>query len=444
MRHTATQAAERGRKGLVQHMSRRFDLVVIGSGSAASSVAMQCRTAGWSVAMIDSRPFGGTCALRGCDPKKVLVGAAEAMDTVRRLDSRGIAADGARVDWAALIRFKRSLIESVPASREAALAKAGIEAFHGRARFTGPNTVSVGGEVIEGRHTVIAAGAKPMDLGIAGAQHLVTSERFLELDELPPRVLFVGGGYISFEFAHVAARAGAQTAILHRGARPLERFDPDLVEQLVTHSRALGIDVRTKTEVTAIEPAGESFLVRAVAAGQEQTFDADLVVHGAGRVAEIDDLNLDAAGVKWTRRGVEVNEYLQSVSNPAVYAGGDAAASGPPLTPVAGYDSRIIAANLLNGNRRTPDYSVVPSVVFTVPPLASVGLLEEAARDKGLRSPSIVARHRRGTPHAASPRQPPDTRCSLTTSAARSSARTSSGRTPKTRSICLRWRCACE
>lgn len=198
-------------------------------------------------------------------------------------------------------------------------------------------------------------------------------------------MLFVGGGYISFEFAHVAARAGAQTTIVHRGARPLERFDADLVEQLVIRTRALGIDVRTHTEVRAIESAGRGFLVRAIAAGQEQTFESDLVVHGAGRVAEIDDLNLDVAGVKWTRRGVEVNEHLQSVSNPAVYAGGDAAASGPPLTPVAGYNSRIIAANLLNGNHRTPDYSVVPSVVFTVPPLASVGLLEEAARQKGLR-----------------------------------------------------------
>lgn len=366
-------------------MSKHFDLVVIGTGSAASTVAMQCRKAGWSVVIIDSRPFGGTCALRGCDPKKVLVGAAEALDGVRRLEGRGIHARGARIDWRALIGFKRSLIESIPASREAGLAKAGIEAVHGRARFTGPNAVSVDGEVLEGRYVVIAAGAKPMDLAVPGTQHLVTSDRFLELDALPPRVLFVGGGYISFEFAHVAARAGTQTTIVHRGARPLERFDADLVEQLVIRTRALGIDVRTHTEVTAIESAGRGFLVRAIAAGQEQTFESDLVVHGAGRVAEIDDLNLDVAGVKWTRRGVEVNEHLQSVSNPAVYAGGDAAASGPPLTPVAGYNSRIIAANLLNGNHRTPDYSVVPSVVFTVPPLASVGLLEEAARQKGVR-----------------------------------------------------------
>jgi glutathione reductase (NADPH) len=336
--------------------------------------------------MIDSRPFGGTCALRGCDPKKVLVGIAEAIDTNRRLDGRGIHANGVHVDWPALIRFKRSMIEAVTPSREAGLAKAGIEAFHGRARFEGPNTVTVGDVTLDGQHVVVAAGAKPIDLRIPGADHLTTSEEFLELDELPRRVLFAGGGYISLEFAHVAARAGAQVTILHRGARPLERFDPDLVDQLLGRTRAIGVDVRTETEVTAIEQSDTGLRVLAAAAGRERTFDADLVVHGTGRVADIDDLNLDAAGVKWSQRGVEVNEYLQSVSNSGVYAGGDAAASGgPPLTPVAGYDGRIIAANLLKGNHRTPDYTIVPSVVFTIPPLASVGLLEEAARQRGLR-----------------------------------------------------------
>lgn len=270
--------------------------------------------------------------------------------------------------------------------REHGFAKRGIEAFHGRATFTGPTTVTVGNEVLEGRYVVVAAGAKPADLGIAGAEHFVTSEQFLELEHLPRRIVFVGGGYSSFEFAHVAARAGAQVTILHRGERPLNVFDPDLVDLLVGRTRTLGVELHLRTEVTAIEQAGNGYRVKALTADQPREFDADLVVHGAGRVAEIDDMALDAAGVEWSIRGVKVNTYLQSVSNPAVYAAGDAAASGgPPLTPVAGYEGGIVATNLLEGNRVTGDYSVVPSVVFTLPPLASVGLHEQTARERGLR-----------------------------------------------------------
>src|SRR6201984_2051091 len=218
-------------------MTRKFDVVVIGTGDAASAVASGCRSAGWQVDVIDSRPFGGTCALRGCDPKKVLVGAAEAVDWVRRMKGKGIRAEEICIDWQELMRFKRSFTEPVPKDREEEFAKAGIAAFHGRARFAGPSSVQVNDEVLEGRYVVIAAGQKPADLKIAGAEHLTTSEQFLELDELPRRVLFIGGGYIGFEFAHVAARAGSQVTIAHRGARPLPRFDPDLVDQIVARSR---------------------------------------------------------------------------------------------------------------------------------------------------------------------------------------------------------------
>ena len=366
-------------------MARQFDLVVIGTGAAGSAVAYRCRRAGWTVAIIDSRPFGGTCALRGCDPKKVLVGGAEAIDWTRRLSDRGIRADGVALDWPALVRFKRSIIERVPADRTKGFAEAGIEAFHGRARFVGPTSVQIGDAILEGRHVHIAAGARPADLPVPGREQLVTSEQFLERDELPRRIVFVGGGYISFEFAHVAVRAGAHVTILHRGSRPLGLFDPDLVDLLVARTRSLGVDVQLETEVTAVEKTEGGFVVRTAQRGQVQMFEADLVVHGAGRVPEIDDLALDVAGVEWDRRrGVKVNKYLQSVSNPAVYAAGDAAASdGPPLTPVAGYEGRIVASNLLEGNHLAADYSIVPSVVFTVPPLASLGLHEQAAREQG-------------------------------------------------------------
>jgi glutathione reductase (NADPH) len=367
-------------------VKQQFDLVVIGTGSAASSVASPCRAAGWKIAIVDSLPFGGTCALRGCDPKKVLVGAADLIDWNRRMKGKGVRADEARIDWAELMRFKRTFTEPVPQAREEGFAKVGIAAFHGRARFTGPKTVRVNGEELEGRYVVIGAGQKPAVLKIAGTEHLLTSDQFLELDRLPRRILFIGGGYIGFEFAHLASRAGAQVTILHRGKRPLVRFEPDLVDRLVQHTREIGIDVRLGTQADAIGETTSQFVVRGSTGGQQLTFEADLVVHSAGRVPDIDDMGLEVAGVERDRGGVRVNEFLQSPSNPAVYAAGDAAASGgPPLTPVAGYQGRIVAENLLHGNHLKPDYLGIPTVVFSIPPIASVGLSEQEARERGLK-----------------------------------------------------------
>jgi glutathione reductase (NADPH) len=303
------------------------------------------------------------------------------------MKGKGIRAGEICIDWQELMRFKRSFTEPVPKNREEGFAKAGIATFHGRARLVGPSSVQVNDEVLEGRYVVIAAGQKPADLKIAGTEHLTTSEQFLELDELPKRILFIGGGYIAFEFAHVAVRAGAQVTIADRGPRPLPRFDPDLVDQLVRSSRELGVDVHLGTEVTGVEKDSGRLAVRASASGQQRRFEADMVVHAAGRVPEIDDMNLDAAGVAWDGQGVKVNEFLQSVSNPTVYAAGDAAAAsgGPPLTPVASYEGVVVAANLLKGNSRKPNYLGIPTVVFAIPPLAAVGLNESEAHRQALK-----------------------------------------------------------
>jgi glutathione reductase (NADPH) len=366
-------------------MTRKFDVIAIGTGSAASAVASRCREAGWQVAIVDSRPFGGTCALRGCDPKKVLVGAAEAVDWIRRMKGKGVRAEKLQIDWPELMRFKRSFTEPVPERREHGFAIAGIATFHGRACFAGPTTVKVGEETLEGRYVVIAAGMVPADLEIPGAQHLTTSDQFLELNELPPRILFIGGGYIAFEFAHIARRVGSQVTVLHRGPCPLALFDSDLVDQLVERTRELGIDVHIGTEAIGIERTSCELMVRALASGETRTFQTEMVVHAAGRVPEIHDLNLGEAGIEWEKRGVRVNEFLQSVSNPAVYAAGDAAASGGlPLAPVASYEGQIVATNLLKGNHQRPNYLGIPSVVFTVPPLATVGLSERGARKQNL------------------------------------------------------------
>jgi glutathione reductase (NADPH) len=363
---------------------RQYDLVVVGTG-VTSAAASRCREAGWSVAVVDRRPFGGTCALRGCVPKKILVGAAEAVQSARDLAGKGVPAGALAIDWPELVRFKRSLVDPTPERTEQTWARMGVAQLHGRAQFVGPRTLAVGDDQLTGRRILIAAGAMPAPLRFPGAERLTTSEQFLNLDRLPPRVVFVGGGYVSFEFAHVAARGGAQVTILHRGARPLEGFDPDLVGRLVRRTRELGIRVEVDVDVRGVEAIGDRLLVRGVQRGDERSFETDLAVHGAGRVPEIDDLDLDAGGVKHDKRGVTVNQFLQSVSNPAVYAGGDAAASGPPLTPKADHDVGVLVTNLLQGNRQTPNYDGIASAVFTIPPLAAAGLTEAAARAAGRR-----------------------------------------------------------
>jgi len=375
---------------------KTFDLIVIGTGAAASTVAWKCHSAGWSVAIIDSRPFGGTCALRGCDPKKVLVGAAEVIDSNKRMENKGITdSNSIKIQWPDLMRFKRSFTEPVPKEREKQFSEAGIVAFHGRARFLGQRTVKVGDtQTLDGRHILIAAGAQPMKLNIPGEENIVKSDQFMELNELPSKVVFVGGGYISFEFSHIAARAGANVTILHQGNRPLNNFDPYLVDMLVQRTSELGIDVHLQTKVEGIESSKAEnahdgrFIVHSsnTTDGKKYMIKADMVVHGAGRVPEIDDLDLAIAGIeRENKKGIKVNQHLQSVSNPTVYAAGDAAASGGlPLTPVATYEGEIVATNLLEGNHIKPNYNGIPSVVFTIPPLASVGLQEEAARKQGL------------------------------------------------------------
>ncbi len=367
-------------------MPKNFDLTVIGTGSAAAGVASRCRDSGWKVAIIDSRPYGGTCALRGCDPKKVLVGATEALDWAHRLEGKGLQASRIKINWSELMRFKRTFTDPVPKSNAQWFGQAGIEMFHGQARFIGPTAVQVGSDTLESKYVHIATGAKPVELKIPGQEQVITSTEFLELEELPSRIVFVGGGYISFEFAHVSARAGAQVTLLHRGAQPLGRFDPDLVNLLVERTRSLGIDVQLEAEVCGIESSGKQLTVQASTSDGNRSLEADLVVHGAGRVPDIDDLGLTEAGVEHDRRGVKVNEFLQSVSNPAVYSAGDCAATdGPPLTPVGSYEGGVVADNLLNGNHRKVSYLPIPSLVFTVPPLASVGLQESEAHEQGLK-----------------------------------------------------------
>jgi glutathione reductase (NADPH) len=361
-----------------------YDLVIIGSGTAAQAAGSRVRAAGWSVALVDHRPFGGTCALRGCDPKKMLISGAEAVDAQTRMRGLGIAGE-THIDWQSLIKFKRSFTDRVPGNRERRFTESGIAAFRGPARFTSPDAVAVEDYELKGRYILIAAGARPVSLNIPGQEHAITSERFLELDALPARIVLVGGGYIAAEFSHLAARSGVRVTVLQRVERILPGFDPDLVAWLMQKFRELGIDVRVRSEVTRIDKTIDGFIVHALTNGQKQEVPADLVVHAAGREPDLEPLGLAAAGVATENGRVKLNEFLQSISNSKVYAAGDAAGNGPSLTPVSSHDGAVVARNLLDGNRHRPDYRGVPSVAFTIPPIAAVGLSEAEARAKGLK-----------------------------------------------------------
>lgn len=361
------------------------DLIVIGTGTAASVTAMGCRKAGWSVAIVDHRPFGGTCALRGCDPKKMLLAATEAIDAFERMRAIDTVKGDLHIDWAALQRHKRSFTDPVPEKREHAYQKQGIDTYHGRARFNGHNSIVVEGKTLVGRFIVIAAGAEPIRLPIEGAKHLALSDDFLDLPSLPKRIVLVGAGYIGFEFAHIAARAGAEVTLLNRGDQPLTGFDPDLVTLLVERTRALGVKVHLGHEVKAVRKRDGDFEVEAMGPEGCMTIAADLVVHSGGRAPALDALDLDAAGIAHDSGKLSLDQHLRSTSNPVVYAAGDAAGGPLPLTPVAALEAHAVLDNLLGREKASVDYTGIPSAVFTLPTLARVGLLEAEARQQGLR-----------------------------------------------------------
>jgi len=223
-----------------------FDLIVIGAGNGGNGVARMAATEGWKVAIIDSLPYGGTCALRGCDPKKMLIGVTEGVEWARNMAGKGLEA-ATSVNWPVMMAFKRSFTDAMPPCIETGLNELGITTLHGAARFAGPDTIELCGQILRATHFHIATGAHPMTLNIPGVAHLITSTEFLDLAQRPDRIAFVGGGFIAMEFSHIAKRAGAsEVTVLEMASRPLVNFDPDLVDMLVAATGDLGIDLRTE------------------------------------------------------------------------------------------------------------------------------------------------------------------------------------------------------
>ena len=363
-------------------MSKTYDLVVIGSGVAGGTIAIKCRNAGLSVALADTGPLGGTCALKGCNPKKVLVHASEVVARFTDMKGKGIVGQ-VKIDWPELMRFKRTFTEKIPKSNEKYYREIGVDLYMGKASFSDEKTIRVGDELIEGKYIVVATGARPRELNIPGEDLLCNSECFLELNRLPKEVIFVGGGYIAFEFAHIAARAGAKVTVLQRGNQTLNKFDPDIIHLLMKASEEIGIEVKMNQNVEKIEKFGKKLKVYT---GKEEgnEYTADLIVHSAGRVPNLEGLNLEAGNISRDRRGILVDEFLRSQSNPSVYVSGDVNTYGIPLTPVADMEARLITAQIVKKQMEKVNYQVVPSVLFTIPSVASVGLHEEEALKRGI------------------------------------------------------------
>ncbi len=362
----------------------KYDVLILGGGNAGIGVTVATRKAGLSVALVEDRELGGTCPNRGCTPKKVLVAAGHALEEIARASGHGISVGKPWLDWARLIDREKKLISHLPESFAKLLADRGVEVLRARAAFAGPNAVRVGERTIEAKDIVIATGSKTRQLPIPGAEHMITSDDVLSEREQPREVVFVGGGVIAFEFSQVYARAGTKVTMLEVLPRFLPGFDADAVEQIVRQSERIGIALTSGAKVNRIEAHGpRGFVVSYEHQGAERTIEADRVVNGAGRIADVDTLDLAAGNVRLRDGRIELDAYMRSASNPAVHVCGDALWSSPQLSPIATYEGRIVGRNIVEGPVQKADYSSIPSCVFTVPALSTVGLTEEEARQSG-------------------------------------------------------------
>lgn len=353
-----------------------YDLFVIGTGEAGSTAAQICSAAGWKVAISDDNPYGGTCSLRGCNPKRTLAGAAEIVYRSAGMKGKGIDTT-ASIDWGKLIAFKKEMTGGITSMHEEQFTSAGIDMYHGFVTFTGGNQVSVSGNVISFGKVLIASGSTPRPLGFEGEQYVITSDELLDSRQLPDTVVFIGAGYISMELSHILAASGRKVILLEYAQSPLLNFDRDLVKMLVEESNAHGIEIHVNVRVQGIEEKNGKYLILT---SDGTTYEGDMVVHGAGRVPNITGLKLENADVHYDKYKIKVNEYLQSTTNGNIYVAGDAHAEGIQLTPVAEQEGIAVAHNMLHGNSIIPDYNVVPSVVFTFPQIAMAG--ESAHNDK--------------------------------------------------------------
>lgn len=347
----------------------KFDVIVIGSGVGGMACAEALQSAGKKVAVVEMDLWGGTCPNRGCDPKKVLIGAVEAKTQIRQLQGKGFAGLP-KIDWPQLMAFKKTFTDPAPKSFQGSLNAAGIETVKGQAAFVSQDTLQVGSRQLQAKDIVIATGQRPNLPAIPGAEYLHTSTDFLSLPELPREMIFLGAGYITFELATIAATCGSQVTIIHHNSRPLKAFDEQLVQEMTAQMTAQGITFVWDTAITAARVVAENRL-QLLTAG-EKSYTADCVVAATGRIPNLEGLDLEKAGVAVNRGGVAVDEFLQT-NVPHIYACGDVVAKHrPKLTPVATFEGSYVASRIL-GKAAAIDYPLIPTIVYGSPKLAETG-----------------------------------------------------------------------
>ncbi|TVQ26831.1 MAG: NAD(P)/FAD-dependent oxidoreductase [Spirochaetaceae bacterium] len=354
---------------------KQYDVVIIGIGTAGQTAAQALSDAGKSVAMVDYGPVGGTCALRGCQPKKYFVVNTQLVAETRALSGYGVAGQ-VHTDWPALQAFKRDFTDPIPDGVVKSLREDGIDVFVERAAFTEPGKLILepSGTVLQASHFIIATGAQSRPLSIPGGELAATSDDFLELESLPESIIFIGGGYISLEFAFIAAIAGSRVTVLQRGPRMLPLFPASLVDPVVEAGQKLGIQFVTDADVSEIVATGSGFSVRTE---EKDSYDAAWVMSAIGRVPNIEKLGLEKIGLDTESRGIVVDDYLQTSAD-GVYAIGDCAAT-KQLAPISDMEAQIAAANIITPQSQKAVRDAIPSVVFTNPQIASVGITREEA-----------------------------------------------------------------
>lgn len=363
-----------------------YDVIIIGSGTAGQTAAHRLKKNGLNVALVEKSDYpGGTCSLSGCQPKKWFYEMTEIAARSKHLKGKGIV-EPPEISWASVLEEKNRFTYGIPDSTVESLMGAGIDFLEGTAQFVAPDELKVDDQHLKASFYVLATGAKPMTLPFEGNQHLIDNSEFLNLKALPDNVYFIGGGFISFEFAHFAARLGPENikpAIIEVSDRPLAPFDSEMVQLLVEASEKEGIQIHTQVNIETIEKVKNGYVIHTKSGDQ---FETALVVHGAGRKANIEDLNLEAANIEYSDKGIWVDGYMRT-SNPKVFAIGDCIA-GIQLARVADFEARVATLNILADLNKNEaeiiDYTTVPFLLFTYPQYAMIGKTEDTLRKEGL------------------------------------------------------------
>lgn len=361
----------------IQH----YDVFVIGTGIAGQTAAEICIKNNLKVAIANNRAFGGTCAQRGCDPKKILLEFSSLVYHSTLLKKQGISKPP-KINWKAVQKFKKSFTKAIPLNTENKLSDLGVHYYHQSPVFQNETQVLVEGKLISADTFVIATGMIPMELIMSGNKHLGVSDDILDLKKIPDTVTFIGSGYIGMEFACMMAIMGSKVTVIELGARPLTQFDEFLVDKLVEHLKNIGITFIFNAEVTSIEKLKKNLKVNYTLDGEELSVKSKKVYNTAGRVPSINMLDLTKANVKFDKSGVLVDDFLQSVSNPAIFACGDVSSKSLPLTPLSGLQGYIVGNNIVKANSKKFEVPFIPSTVFTNPQLSNVGYSEEEAKKR--------------------------------------------------------------